>query len=241
VNIPLQVDQFSGTFPHDLSRAGRIPLVADAIRRLKDGVGREIVIGACLAGPFTLAWQLFGADAWLSTLGTPARAGEIMEVASDFLARVGDFYYNAGADFLTVHEMGGSPQVIGPEDFRSLVKPSLTHLLVQLPSPRVLSICGDTNAIVHDMAECGADGLNVDQRNDLARTRRELPQSVLLGNLDPVGLLSQGSPETVRLAVKNAAAAGANAIWPGCDLYPEISDANMAALLETAKHPLDIQ
>ncbi|HEX7593324.1 MAG TPA: uroporphyrinogen decarboxylase family protein [Anaerolineae bacterium] len=214
---------------------GRVPLVAEAIRRLKAGIGREIAIGAWVPGPFTLAWQLFGADAWLSTLEEPDHAAQWLESLADFLTRVAAQYRDAGADFITVHEMGGSPQVTGPPRFTTLVQPALKRLLAAIESPRVLSVCGDTNAIVRDLAACGADAISVDQRNDLARTQRLLgADAILFGNFDPVGVLSHGTPEQVTQSVAAIARAGVNAIWPGCDLYPEIPDENMRALISSA-------
>jgi [methyl-Co(III) methanol-specific corrinoid protein]:coenzyme M methyltransferase len=224
--------EFNVTLPGDLSRAGRVPLVADALRRLKTGVGRQVAIGAWVPGPFTLAWQLFGAETWLASLGDAECVTRWLETLADFLARVAGYYRDTGADFITIHEMGGSPQVVGPRKFRTLVKPAVTRLLARLPSPKVLSVCGNTNAIVHDLAACGADALSVDQRNNLARTRRLLgPGVVLLGNFDPVAILSRGTPESVLQSVATIAQSGANAIWPGCDLWPEIPAANMRALM----------
>ncbi len=234
VDVPLAWEGGQVRFSEERSRAGRIPLVADAIRRLKKGVGREIAIGAWVPGPFTLAWQLFGADGWLSGVENRALAREILDNAAHFLANVAQTYTRAGADFLTVHEMGGSPQVVGAETFHTLVKPALVQLFAQVPSPTVLSICGDTNAIVSDLADCGADALSFDQRNDIARSRRILPQAVLLGNLDPVRVLSQGTADDVNRAARQAVTAGVNAIWPGCDLAPEIPDENLLALMSGA-------
>ncbi len=233
VDSPL--NRIPRTLPTDLAQSGRIPLVAQALRRLKEGVGREVAIGAWIPGPFTLAWQLFGATKWFELMRDTTDARSLLGLFGDWLARVAGFYRESGADFITVHEMGGSPQVVGPDNFRNLVKPPLKRLLFALPSPRVLSVCGDSNESILDLAECGADALNLDQRNDLARTRRQLPRIVLLGNLDPVETLSLGTPERVAQAVKSAFEAGANAIWPGCDLVPEIPDENMKALVESAR------
>ncbi len=234
--VAAPLTRFPDPFPGDVSRAGRVPIVASALRQLRAGVGREIVVGAWVPGPFTLAWQLFGGDGWFSALQDTPRVLGWLDRLADFIAQVAIIYREAGADFLTVHEMGGSPQVVGPSNFQALVQPSLTRLIYLLPSPKVLSVCGDTNAAVQDLAACGADALNVDQRNDLARTRKLLPGAVLLGNLDPVRTISQGTAEAVALAVKSAAAAGANAIWPGCDLVPEIPAENLRAWMETARH-----
>jgi len=239
VSVPLrQGDQLvAPALPGDLSRAGRIPLVAEALTRLKNGVGREVAVGAWVPGPFTLAWQLFGAEAWLSAIKQETTwAAQFLESLAGFLACVGARYREAGADFLTIHEMGGSPQVVGAPNFRALVQPALARLIAALPPPRVLSVCGDTNPIVADLAACGAEAIHVDHRNDLARTRQMLsPNAVLLGNFDPVETLSQGTPETIAQTVRAIAEAGANAIWPGCDLWPEIPEENFRALISAAR------
>jgi len=219
----------------DLLQAGRIPLVANALHMLRHEVGQQVAIGAWVPGPFTLAWQLFGAEAWLAGLAEPKKARVVLDLLAELLGRVGRYYWEAGADFLTVHEMGGSPQVIGAKHFRSFVAHPLTRLMATLPRPRVLSICGPTAEIVADMAATGADALHVDQRNDLARTRLVLgPEAVILGNFDPVQTLSQGTPTSVADSVRQIIAAGANAIWPGCDLWPEIPDENFRALMHAA-------
>jgi len=119
--------------------------------------------------------------------------------------------------------------------FRSLVQPALVWLFAHLPSPNDVSVCRGTNALVGDLVECGAGALSVDQCNGLAHTRQTLgPERLLFGNIDPVGVLSEGSTDDVARAVYAGVNAGVNAIWPGCDLFPETPDNNMRALIETA-------
>lgn len=178
VTAPLEVDNLSD--PADIERAGRVPLVAQAIRQLKADVGREIGVGAWVPGPFTLAWQLFGADTWLAAIHSD-RAAATLDRLVACLCLVIRSYRHAGADFITVHEMGGSPQAVGLHIFRMYVMPALERLFAQIESPKVLSMCGDTNTVVRDLAQCGADALSVDHRNELAATRRLLgPKTVLL-------------------------------------------------------------
>ncbi len=233
--IQLPIKNYDFALP-SLARAGRIPLVSDAIRQLKQRVGDKVAIGAWIPGPFTLAWQLFGVDAWLSAV-VERDVAPILQRLADWLPGIAKHYREAGADFITVHDMGGSPQIIGAAKFHSVVKPALQTLFAELPSPNVLSVCGDTNAVVRDLAECGASAINVDHRNDLARTRQILgADAILLGNLDPVGVLSHGKAEDVRSAVAKIAQAGANAVVPGCDLYPDIPDENMSALIESSRN-----
>lgn len=238
IDRPLVVGQLRPDGPEiaGLAGAGRVPLVVEALRRLKMDVGRQVAVGAWMPGPFTLSWQLFGAEAWLAEMVEGKDIGGWLEALAQALSQVGRAYRAAGADFLTIHDMGGSPQVVGPRTFRRWVQPALARLVAALPGPVVVSVCGDTNAVVEDLLDCRAAGLNVDQRNRLGRTREIAGQrALLLGNLDPVGVLSQGTPEMVAEEVRRIARAGADAVWPGCDLWPDIPEANMRALMDSAR------
>lgn len=219
----------------EVASAGRVPVVVDALKRLRSGIGRQVVVGAWVPGPFTLGWQLYGIEAWMEVVTDPDVLTPRLALLGDLLARVAAAYREAGADFITVHEMGGSPQVVGPRVFQRRVKPAVARLVAQIRGPVVLSVCGDTNAVVEDLAGCGATALNLDHRNDLARTRQRLgPAPLLFGNFDPVGVLSEGTPETVAETVRAIAAARADAVWPGCDLWPDIPEANFHALILAA-------
>src|SRR6185503_9074515 len=117
----------------------------------------------------------------------------LLERLAEILAEVAGLYRASGADFVTVHEMGGSPGYVGPRSFERVVLPPLQRLLRALPAPRVLSVCGRTNRAMGLLASAGADALSVDQTNDLAASRAVLGADPLLfGNLDPVATLAEG-------------------------------------------------
>jgi [methyl-Co(III) methanol-specific corrinoid protein]:coenzyme M methyltransferase len=216
---------------------GRIPIVCEAIRLLKADAGNEIVIGAWVPGPFTLLSLLVETGAlYLSLRKSKEQVHAALEILTQVLASVGNAYHEAGADFLTVHEMGGSPGALGPKLFENIVLPHLKTLFSELPRPAVLSACGRTNGIMHLLAASGADALSVDQTNDLAASREEVPDALLFGNLDPVGLISQGTPDEIAEAVASVVRSGADAVWPGCDLYPDVPLENLRALVEASKN-----
>jgi [methyl-Co(III) methanol-specific corrinoid protein]:coenzyme M methyltransferase len=93
-----------------------------------------------------------------------AVADALFQIAS-FLAEVGTAYREAGADFITIHDMGGSPGFIGPAKYEQFAYPAEKLLLAELPAPRVLSVCGTTNKSIHLLAQTSAEQL-VDQLND---------------------------------------------------------------------------
>lgn len=223
--------------PEHLLKQGRIPLVLEAIKLLKEDVGREVAIGAWVPGPFTLAMYVLEPATLLSlVVDEPDKVGRHLDSLTGVLIRVAQSYKDAGADFITVHEMGGSPGYLGPATFKKLVLPRLQRLLKALPPPRVLSICGRTNRAMPLMLKAGADVLHVDQLNNLQQSRRSIgPDPLLVGNIDPVAVLAHGQEVDVFQAVDAALAAGANAIWPGCDLSPATPLNNLRALVEATQ------
>jgi len=223
--------------PEDLENAGRIPVVAESIRLLRKKLGDKVAIGTYILGPFTLAGQVKELDELFEeSFLEPGKVNQILAKLSDFIIQVFKIYKNAGADYFTLREMGGTSDVMSPKSFRSLIKPHLVKILSEMPHPNILHICGDTNAIIQDMAECGADAISVDQKNSLHETRQKLGDGVIiLGNFDPVKVLMQGQPKDVCSAVRSCLEGGADAVWPGCDLWPEVPRKNMETLVECLK------
>jgi MtaA/CmuA family methyltransferase len=215
----------------DFLNRGRIPLACEAIRLLKEDIGQEVVIGGMIPGPYTLLLFLIEPGGLFSEMKRePRRVADALFHLSTFLSQVGSAYRQAGADFITIHDMGGSPGFIGPARYEQFVYPSQKLLIAELPSPRVLSVCGNTNRSMELLGETGADAISVDQTNDLAASRVILTDTLLFGNIDPVVTLWQGDPATIRASVHAAKEVGADAVWPGCDLVPQTAIENLKAL-----------
>ena len=213
-------------------RIGRIGLVCDAIRLVKEDVGNEIVVSGMIPGPYTLLLYLCNPkNLFIEMKHEPQAVLDALFHLSSFLAKIGNAYRSAGADFITIHEMGGSPGFIGPAKFEQFVLPALRELHAGLPSPRVLSVCGNTNKSAAALAESGAEAVSVDQLNDLAASREVLKDTLLFGNLDPVATLWKGDEAEVAESTRRAKEAGVDAVWPGCDLVPSTPIRNVKAMM----------
>ncbi len=219
--------------PSDISKAGRIPLVVEAIRQLKAKIGDQVAIAAWVLGPYTLAGQLVDiGDLAKMAFKKKAMVDEVLDKLANVLIEIAAIYREAGADYITVREMGAGPDILSPRIFKTLIRPHLEKVFNGLESPKILHICGDTNTIVEEMALCGADAISVDQVNDVAESRKQLgPDVFILGNIDPYKVIVTGSPDDVNNAVKEAVANRVNAIWPGCDIFPTAPKENMDALI----------
>jgi [methyl-Co(III) methanol-specific corrinoid protein]:coenzyme M methyltransferase len=219
--------------PSDLAKAGRIPLVVEAIRLLKEEIGDRVAIGSWTLGPYTLAGQLVDiGDLAKMAFKKKDMVGKILDGLGEVIVEISRIYREAGADYITIREMGAGPDILSPRIFKTLIRPHLEKVFAAIESPKILHICGDTNTIVEEMALCGADAISVDQKNDVAESRNKLgPDAFILGNIDPYMVIVKGKPDDVDHAVKEAVANGVNAIWPGCDIFPTAPQENMKALM----------
>lgn len=233
--IENQISNYQLQMPNDVASTGRIPIVLEALRILKRELGDAVAIGAWTLGPFTELGQVMDLEVLLKmSAKKPDVVGRHLHFMVDYLDKVLHLYIEAGADFVTVREMGATASILSPRMFKSLVLPNLQALFGRIRGvPRVLHICGDTNPIVEMMAQSGADALSVDQMNRLDETRAKVPNVVLLGNYKPFGApFCEGSPEEVEAMIKQSIDQGADGVWPGCDIWPVVPAANVKAMMQ---------
>ena len=219
----------------DFIHKGRLDVIGQAIGLLKEDIGGEVVISGILPGPYTLLLYLTEPDSLFAEMKRePKSVQDALFHLSSFLSHCGSAYREAGADFITIHEMGGSPGFIGPDRFEQFVFPPVRQLISRLQGPTVLSVCGNTSRSMGLLDLTGADAVSVDQTNDLMVSRAVLKDTMLFGNLDPVATLWQGNEKEITEAVHGAKTAGVDAVWPGCDLVPQTPVENLKAFISAS-------
>ncbi|HEU0296105.1 MAG TPA: uroporphyrinogen decarboxylase family protein [Anaerolineales bacterium] len=218
----------------DFLNMGRLPLICDALRGLKSDIGQEVVISGIIPGPYTLLLYLVEPGGLFAEMKRePNAVLDALFHLSSFLGQVAQAYRDAGADFITIHDMGGSPGFIGPAKYEQFVLPAEMSLIEKLPRPRVLSVCGNATGSLGLLNQTGVDAISIDQTTDLAKAREALKDTLLFGNIDPVQTLWQGDEAQVVVAAQRAKEAGVDAVWPGCDLVVQTPIQNMKRMLKT--------
>jgi len=223
--------------PSDWAGAGRVPLVAEAIQKLKARFGDEIAVGSWVLGPFTLAGQTMDLNEILKmTFKEPEKADALLEKFTQALIAESKVYIEAGADYMVLREMGATSDVLSPRSYKKLIKAYSQQVIDSWGStPKVYHICGGTDMIIEDMASIGADAVSVDQKNTIATTREKLgPEAVVLGNVHPWDIFSQGTPEQIKAAIADIAPF-VDAVWPGCDLWPDTPVENLRVWVEASE------
>ncbi len=224
--------------PDNILELGRLPMILEAIKLAKREAP-DHAIGAWQLGPFTMAGQLLELDIMLKGV---FKQKELVEAAldkiSDMIIKIGQAQQAAGADYITLREMGTGTDLISPRTWKTMIMPRVTRILAAWKSPKVLHICGATDLIIEMMNECGADALSVDIKNNLVESRQKIGDDALLfGNFDVFALpcKEETTVEEAVEAIKVNIDGGVDAVWPGCDLWPDIKDENMRAIVKTAR------
>jgi [methyl-Co(III) methanol-specific corrinoid protein]:coenzyme M methyltransferase len=221
----------------DFMTKGRMPLVDDAIRILKSSSNGTFAVGSWVLGPFTMAGQLLELDVLLKGLKKEKEKVEgFLSIMTDLVIEVAKHYQDLGVDYINIREMGSGTDIISPRMWKMLVLDNLQKVFSALRSPKILHICGSTDMIIEMMNECGADALSVDQKNHVAESRKKLgDKALLLGNFDPYGTMVQMDASKVEGVIRKCIDDGVDAVWPGCDIWPEAKRENVEAFVRTVR------
>ncbi|MEW5938343.1 MAG: uroporphyrinogen decarboxylase family protein [Chloroflexota bacterium] len=216
----------------EIFERGRLAMICEAISLARKEVGEKAVISGMIPGPYTLLLYLCNpAKLFLEMKKEPQAVLDALFHLSSFLAQIGRAYREAGADFITIHDMGGSPGFVGPARYEEFVYPAERGLIEALPGPRVLSVCGRADRSLGLLNQAGAEAVSVDQLTDLRLARAALTDTLLFGNLDPVATLWRTDRNGVAQAAQRSREAGVDAVWPGCDLVLQSPVENIQAMV----------
>jgi [methyl-Co(III) methanol-specific corrinoid protein]:coenzyme M methyltransferase len=217
---------------------GRMPLIPQAIKMVKE-MAPEKALGAWQLGPFTMCGQTIELDKVLKGVFKQKKQIEaILDKFADMIIEIGKALQAAGADFITLREMGAGADLLSPRTFKEMIKPRLTRILAAWKSPKVLHICGATDPIIEMMNDCGADALSVDIKSNLKEARKKIGDNTLFfGNFDVFKLpcKEETTVEEAIQGIKVNIDGGVDAVWPGCDLWPDIKEENFRAMEKTIR------
>ena len=223
--------------PSEYLAKGRMPVVDEALGILKSGTDGRFAVGGWVLGPFTMAGQMIELDVLLKGMRKDKeRVEAFLSKMTELVIDIARHYQALGVDYMNIREMGTGTDIISPRMWKMSVMDNLKKVFKALDSPNILHICGSTDMIIEMMNECGADALSVDQKNDVAESRKKLGNDVLLlGNFDPYGTLVQMDASEVEEVIKKCIDDGVDAVWPGCDIWPEVKKENVETYVRTVR------
>ena len=209
------------------------------------GLPESIVKGAYVTGPYSLAALIMGAsDAAMATVLRPDELHELCQFTTEKIQRYIRLLIAAGAQAICILEP--SAVMLGPDHFCAFSANYVHHIVDSCKYTGVATIyhtCGNTMHLVGKMAEAGIDAISLDSPNagvNLPAVAKTLPSDVvIMGNINPTGVLLNGSPKDVKAEVndllKRMAPYPNFVLSTGCDLPQETPLENIHAFMQTGR------
>ena len=218
-------------------KESRVSLILEAVKILSEKYGKELPVIGSMIGPFSLAQHING-DAWFGNIFTGEDVvSALLELCLDFNVEYAKAMVKNGADCIAIIDPTASYELIGGEFYERYAFPyqkKIVDAMKELDVTTVLHICGNTTNGLGIMDKTGVDGISVDQRVDVKTAKSNVKNAIIIGNLDPVALLWNGTPGNIIEASKNALDAGVGLLSPGCGIVSTTPNANLQTMIKCA-------
>ncbi len=211
----------------------------DGVSLLAARAGSDKIVEGWVEGPCAMASDLRGLNTLM--LDFHDDSGFVTDLFEFVVAMEIDFaraQVEAGASLIGVGDAAAS--LVGPKIYERFVFPYEQKLIAGLRAlgARIrLHICGNTRKILGHMGRLGCDIVDLDFLAPLHEGRAAMgDRQVLLGNLDPVRVLRDGTPESVTLAIEECwrQAGPRYIVGAGCEVPRGTPDENVRALTRFA-------
>ncbi|WP_229395224.1 methylcobamide:CoM methyltransferase MtaA [Methanosarcina sp. DH1] len=220
--------------PADLLQKGRIPAVLEAFKIVREKVGPDVPIIGGMEGPITVASDLVSVKSFMKW---SIKKTDLFEQALDIATEAAIAYANAmveaGADVIAIADPVASPDLMSPDTFRQFLQSRLQKFSASVNSVTVLHICGKVNAILSDMADCGFEGLSVEEKIGNAAEGKKVigDRARLVGNVSSPFTLLPGPIDKIKAEAKVALEGGIDVLAPGCGIAPMTPLENIKAMV----------
>jgi MtaA/CmuA family methyltransferase len=202
---------------------GRMTDRVQGVALLRERVRGDRLVEGWVEGPCAEAADLRGINTLMTDFfDDPKFVRDLFEFVVQMELRFARPQIEAGIDLMGVGDAAAS--LVGPEIYEEFVWPYEKRLVDGLHAlgTRVrLHICGNTRRILAGMGRLGCEIVDLDYPSSLAEGRTAMgPDQVLLGNLNPVKVLKDGSPDAVTAAVRECHQQAGNRyiVGAGCEV-----------------------
>lgn len=227
---------------HDLKvpslRQGRVPEYIKANMLAARRITDRPVLAGCI-GPFSLAGRLYDMSGiMMLIIENPDAAAELLDKCTDFILKYCIALKEAGANGVVMAEPAAG--LLSDDDcrrFSSVYVRRVVEAVQDEGFALVLHNCGNTGQCTHAMTATGAAAYHFGNRCDMARVTADVPPAALsMGNLDPVSVFKEATPDGVRRATRELLGRMESyrnfVISSGCDTPPHTPMANIDAFFD---------
>jgi uroporphyrinogen decarboxylase len=221
--------------------AGRVPQYLLASRLAAQHVKDKPVLSGCI-GPYSLAGRLFDMTEIMMALYTePETVLLLLEKCTAFLIEYCKAIKATGVQGVVMAEPAAG--LLSNEDcqqYSSVYVKQIVDAVQDDSFAVILHNCGNSGHCTAAMVYTGAAGYHFGNKMNMVQALQECPaDSLVMGNLDPVGVFKQSSPDEVkqktRELLEQTRAYKNFVISSGCDTPPHTPLKNIEAFYEAVQ------
>ncbi len=226
--------ELSNLCPPDPASGGRMSDRLEAIRLFREKVGGDVPIMGWVEGALAEAADLRGVtNLMMDLVQRPEWVQELLEICVEVEIAFARAQMAAGADIIGLGDAIASQ--ISPKMYRQFAQPyeqRIFEAVHEMGGIARLHICGNTNKIVADMVESGADIIDLDWMVDMKAAADAFGDRIsFCGNFDPVAVMLQSMPNEVFEATQMCLNMGGNRSFSaaGCEIPDSTPHENLRA------------
>ncbi|MCH4184681.1 MAG: uroporphyrinogen decarboxylase family protein [Eggerthellaceae bacterium] len=224
---------------------GRIPIVLNTMRRMKEAVGDDTALYGLICGPLTLASHLRGTRIFTDMRKNP----ENVDAFLDFTAKVGiamtHYYLEAGMDVIAVVDPLVSQ--VSPKYFEQYMHEPFSRLFTEIRnmgSHSAFFVCGNASRQIDVMCKTNPDSIHIDENVDLAEAKKTTDSyNIALGGNIPLTttMLFGNQQDNMKCVIDEYDAVNNTKrnflLSPGCDMPYNVPVENTIAVTQAVLHP----
>jgi MtaA/CmuA family methyltransferase len=218
---------------------GRMTDRVRAAALFRERIGGEKLIEGWIEGPCAEGADLRGLNTlMLDFHDDPGFVSDLFDFAVEMELQFAKAQIDAGVDIIGIGDAAAS--LVGPKTYKEFVWPREKKLIDALHAlgTRVrLHICGYTRHLLKEMGSLHCDIVDLDYPSPLSEAREKMGRcQILLGNIHPVDILKNGTPEDVsrEIAECHRQAQSRYIAGAGCEVPRGTPEANIRALANYA-------
>lgn len=218
--------------------AARIPQYLKANLLACESCPHTPLFSGCI-GPFSLAGRLYDmSDMMMLIYENPDAAHALLTKCTEFIGKYCEALKLTGANGVMMAEPAAG--LLSNDDCRSFSSRYVRRIVERVQDDNFIVIlhnCGNTGHCTLAMVETGAAAYHFGNKCRMEEVIRDVPPTALaMGNIDPVSVFKDGTPEGMRMAVWNLLDKMRDypnfVLSSGCDTPPHTPLGNIEAFFE---------
>ena len=215
--------------------AGRIPQYLKANLLAASAIADRPLFAGCI-GPFSLAGRLYDmSEIMVLIYEHPDAAHTLLQKCTDFIGKYCEALKQTGANGVLMAEPAAG--LLSNDDCMTFSSQYVKRIVDRVQDDGFIVIlhnCGNTGHCTTAMVATGAAAYHFGNKCRMEEVIRDVPPTALaMGNIDPVSVFKDGTPEEMRLSVRSVLDRCKDfsnfVLSSGCDTPPHTPMANIDA------------